>query len=310
MTDANPGSAPAGGIADPAAAAAAAAAGGNGGTPPAGELNPAGGITFDQDFTDWLSSKGVKTTDAFKNEDVYKVAKSYRETEKWALGGEKIVIPKDGAPPEFWDALYNKIGRPTTPDGYKFEGADKADEKVMAWFKDLAHKSGLPQDKAEGVFKGFNEFAAQLESQAEAAKVEAFNADKVALGAEWGKDSVRNADLADRGTNVALKLLGLEGEKAVGFQEKLEAGIGLRNAAVLMMKLSELAATTGDTFEGAGSKGSGFSPSAKQAEAEIAALKADRQFQDRRRNGDSQAVSRWNELHRIAGGGGNFEPRM
>jgi len=306
MTEAAPGSAPAGGIADPAAAAAPAAAG----TPPAGELNPQGGITFDQDFTDWLGSKGVKATDAFKNEDVYKVAKSYRETEKWALGGEKIVVPKEGAPQEIWDALFNKIGRPTTPEGYKLEIGDKADEGLVKSFKEVAHKSGLPQQGAEGLYKWFNETAAQLESQQEAAKVEQFNADKVALGTEWGKDAVRNADLADRGTNVALKLLGLEGEKAVGFQEKLEAGIGLRNAAVLMMKLSEMAATTGDTFEGGERKGGGFAPSAKQAEVEISQLKADRSFQERRRNGDSQAIARWNELHRIAGGGGNFEPRM
>lgn len=304
MTDAAAGSAPAGGIAEPAAAAAPAAAA------PTGELNPQGGITFDQEFTDWLSSKGVKTTDAFKNEDVYKVAKSYRETEKWALGGEKIVVPKEGAPQEIWDALYNKIGRPTTPEGYKLTVGDKADEGLVKAFKEVAHKSGLPQQGVEGLYAWFNETAAQLESQQEAAKVEAFNADKVALGAEWGKDAVRNSDLADRGTNVALKLLGLEGEKAVGFQEKLEAGIGLRNAAVLMMKLSELAATTGDTFEGGERKGGGFSPSSKQAEVEISQLKADRSFQERRRNGDSQAIARWNELHRIAGGGGNFEPRM
>lgn len=306
MTEAAPGSAPAGGIADPAAAAAPAAAG----TPPAGELNPQGGITFDQDFTDWLSSKGVKTTDAFKNEDVYKVAKSYRETEKWALGGEKIVLPKEGAPQEVWDALYNKIGRPTTPEGYKLEVGDKADEALVNSFKEQAFKAGMPQSKVEELYKWFSETAANLESQQEAAKVEAFNADKVALSTEWGKDAVRNADLADRGTNVALKLLGLEGEKAVGFQEKLEAGIGLRNAAVLMMKLSELAATTGDQFEGDPTTRAGLTPSAQQAEAEIAKLKGDRQFQERRRNGDAQATARWNELHRIAGGGGNFTQGM
>lgn len=307
MTDNAAGSAPNGGIADPAAAAAA---GGQGGQPAAGELNPQGGITLDQDFTDWLGSKGVKTTDAFKNEDVYKMAKSYRETEKWALGGEKIVVPKEGAPQEIWDALFNKIGRPPTPDGYKLEVGDKADEALVNAFKEQAHKAGIPQAGVEGLYKWFSETAAQLESQQEAVKSEQFNADKIALGEEWGKDAVRNADLADRGTNVALKLLGLEGEKAVGFQEKLEAGIGLRNAAVLMMKLSELAATTGDTFEGAGTKGSGFAPSAKQAEAEIASLKADRNFQERRRNGDTQAIARWNELHRIASGGGNFQPTM
>lgn len=304
MTEAVAGSAPTGGIADPAAPAAAAPAAAP------GELAPTGGITFDQDFTDWLGSKGVKTTDAFKNEDVYKVAKSYRETEKWALGGEKIVLPKEGAPQEIWDALYNKIGRPATADGYKLEHGDKADEGLIKSFKEAAHKSGLPQRGVEGLYEWFNATAAQLESAQEAAKTEAFNAEKVALGAEWGKDSVRNADLADRGTNVALKLLGLEGDKAVGFQEKLEAGIGFRNAAVLLMKLSEMAGTTGDTFEGAGSGSGGFTPSAKQAEAEIAKLKGDRNFQERRKNGDSKAVAQWNDLHRIAAGNSNFEPRL
>jgi hypothetical protein len=306
MTDNAVGSTPAGGIADPTAGAAPAGAG----TPSTGELNPQGGITFDQDFTDWLGTKGVKTTDAFKNEDVYKIAKSYRETEKWALGGEKIVVPKEGAPTEIWDALFNKIGRPPTAEGYKLEVGDKADEGLTKSFKEQAHKAGITQNGVEGLYKWFSETATQLESQQEADKTKAFDAEKITLGQEWGKDSVRNADLADRGTNVALRLLGLEGEKAVGFQEKLEAGIGLRNAAVLMMKLSELAGTTGDTFEGDGAKGAGFTPSAKQAEAEIAKLKADRTFQEQRRNGNSDAVTKWNNLHRIAAGNGNFEPRL
>ncbi len=298
-------SAPAGGIADTSQQAAPAAA------PQVGELPASGSITLEQDFTDWLGSKGIKGLDQFKNEEVFKLAKSYRETERWATSAEKFALPKEGSPQEAWDALYNKIGRPSTPEGYKLPVTEGGDPKLIDAFKGAVFKSGVTQAGAENLYSWFNEQVNAIEAQQEADKQAAFNEQKAALQQEWGKDAVRNADLADRGVNVAIKMMGLEGKDADSVQEKLESALGLIPAAKFMMALTEISGRTSDSFEGDGQKAGGEIPqSAALAQKQIDALKQDRSFLARRANGDTQAIAKWNELHRIASGGGSFAPTM
>ncbi len=73
---------------------------------------------------DWAPEDiGIVEKKAWKSpQDLFK---SYRELEK-TLGQDKVVLPKDGADAKEWDAVYNKLGRPDTPDKYTApQGADE-----------------------------------------------------------------------------------------------------------------------------------------------------------------------------------------
>ena len=82
-------------------------------------------------------------------------------------------------------ALYQKLGKPSNPEGYEIsapEGADEAGKKLSAQFVTWANELNLTKEQAQGIHAKFNE--------ARGTEVEAFqqfNKDsKVFLNAEWG----------------------------------------------------------------------------------------------------------------------------
>lgn len=73
---------------------------------------------------------------------------------------EGIRPPSQESPPEEWESFFNQIGRPESPEKYQLpediqaaEGIDLVTEKQA--FTALAHKNGLTQKQAEGLFKDY-----------------------------------------------------------------------------------------------------------------------------------------------------------
>lgn len=204
--------------------ATAPAANGNGTAAPAtqtqGEPAAAGNDNWRSRFATGLAEEEKKVWDNLSGRYTSETDMAKAHVSLVRSMDKRIPIPDENAKPEEWDQVYNKLGRPETPDKYQFEFPADApwDETQRAHIKGLAplfHKNGATQ-------KQVNEFVRQ---QAELDKVaaDAFRAkanttqqtyDKT-LQQEWGGDFQRNQNLA---ATFVKTYAGADVETAAGLQ--------------------------------------------------------------------------------------------
>ena len=141
--------------------------------------------------TDWRAvlSDELRADKSLENiKDIPSLAKSYIHAQK-LVGADKIPVPNKHATEDDWNAVYSKLGRPETPDGYKFNLPEdqKVNEEGLKVFADHAHKLGLLPNQAEGMVKFYNQMRAEelaaADSTAEAARQKATSE----LQTEWGQ---------------------------------------------------------------------------------------------------------------------------
>lgn len=162
------------------------------------------GKEYLQFFPETIRSE--KTLEKFSGKDerevLAKLASSYINLEKMPRG---VTVPKDDAPQAEWDAFYEKLGRPKSPDEYKVEAKvpegtewSKEAEKVM-----LAkmHARGLTPKQAQGILDDYLAVGAeaQLFLKQQRAKTQA-DAES-AMKEEWGGLAERNIALVQRGVH-------------------------------------------------------------------------------------------------------------
>jgi hypothetical protein len=120
--------------------------------------------------------KEEKSLQNFSNMNDF--VKSYLHSQK-LVGADKIPVPNKMATDEDWKAVYDRLGRPETPDGYKYNlpKETKLEESTLKAFSEEAHKLGLLPKQAEGIINYYNSIAEQSEQAAtvneEAARAEA-----------------------------------------------------------------------------------------------------------------------------------------
>jgi len=131
----------------------------------------------------------LRTDGVFANfQSVEDLAKSYSSAAKM-VGLDKnalLAVPKDDSK-EAWDAVYNKLGRPESPDKYNLEPYKEyaADGSLKPW-TELSHSLGLNQKQIDGIFgKFFGEAKAQQEQQQKQLESQ-FEAWKTELKTEYG----------------------------------------------------------------------------------------------------------------------------
>ena len=129
--------------------------------------------------------KEEKSLQNFSNMDDF--VKSYLHSQK-LVGADKIPVPNKMATDDDWKAVYDRLGRPETPDGYKYDlpKETKLEEKTLKAFSEEAHKLGLLPKQAQGIINYYNSLAEQTEQAAtvneEASRAEA----EVQLRKEYG----------------------------------------------------------------------------------------------------------------------------
>ena len=141
--------------------------------------------------TDWRAalSDELRADKSLENiKDIPSLAKSYIHAQK-LVGADKIPVPNKHATEDDWNAVYSKLGRPETPDGYKFNLPEdqKVDEDGLKVFADHAHKLGLLPNQAEGMVKFYNELRANELSSADSTATAARQKATDELQAEWGQ---------------------------------------------------------------------------------------------------------------------------
>ena len=104
--------------------------------------------------------------------------KSYLHSQK-LVGSDKIPIPNKYATDADWNLVYEKLGKPKSPDGYEYNLPKEArlDDNSLKAFSAEAHKLGLLPKQAQGIIKYYNDLAGASETeannQAETARTEA-----------------------------------------------------------------------------------------------------------------------------------------
>ena len=141
--------------------------------------------------TDWKASlsEAIRSDKSLENiKDIEGLAKSYVHAQKM-VGADKIPVPNKYATDKDWDAVYEKLGRPKSADGYKFDLPQdkKVDEASLKEFSTQAHKLGLLPGQAQGMVKFYNEMTAKSLQDADSKALAAREASEKALKQEFGQ---------------------------------------------------------------------------------------------------------------------------
>ena len=115
-----------------------------------------------------LIPEAYKDEKALQNfQDMDGFVKSFLHSQK-LVGAEKIPIPNKYATDEDWNAVYEKLGKPKSPDGYTYDLPKEAklDENSLKAFSTEAHKLGLLPKQAQGIIKYYNDLAGSSETEA------------------------------------------------------------------------------------------------------------------------------------------------
>lgn len=245
----------------------------------------------------WLDGADETTVGYVQNKgwsDPKQVLDGYRNLEK-LLGADKagnaVVIPKEGADPKEWDAVYTRLGRPTGPDGYQVqfpEGGDKAAQDAMLA---KAHELGLTKAQAEGLFGEMTAKANATMQAAAAQRAQQFQLEDAAIKQEWGAAYTKNLAQAQAGA----RSLGLDAQTI----DKLSGSLGHKATLSLLQKVGS--AMNEDGFVAPGSpQGFGNALTPGQAKAQIQALMQDRDFVSKYTQGNAEARAKMTQLHQYA----------
>jgi hypothetical protein len=145
-----------------------------------------------------ISEEYRKNPNIDKFTEIDALAKSYINAVSM-IGSDKIPLPNKNATDEQWNEVYNKLGRPESPDKYKLElktDVAAVDENIIKGFADNAHKLGLNNKQAQGILEFYKQTleagAKDMSITMESAQANAANE----LRKEWGKSYDENIQKA------------------------------------------------------------------------------------------------------------------
>lgn len=140
-------------------------------------------------------------------DDPIKAVTSYQELEKFRGASEDqlLKLPKEDNPEE-WAKIYNRLGRPESPDKYEVALPEDAsiDKGRLDIYAKIAHESGITQKQFEALAKADAEYWLQT-MQAEQKRIQQEQeAEYEALKKEWGSNHAEREELSRRGLRAVL----------------------------------------------------------------------------------------------------------
>jgi hypothetical protein len=123
--------------------------------------------------------------------DIGALAKSYVHAQQM-IGADKVVIPGRSATDDEWNEFYTRIGRPESPENYNLsleslpEGVE-ADEGMLGWFSETAHKAGMTPQQAQVMLDAYNQLTGEsLNMTSQEAEMKVANVEQE-LRSEFGQ---------------------------------------------------------------------------------------------------------------------------
>lgn len=136
--------------------------------------------------------------------DVASLAKSYVHAQRM-VGADKIALPGRNATPDDWSAVFDRLGRPASPEAYAFERPEAGDlpydEALEQAFRGKAHELGLLPQQARGLFDWWLQTQMQAFRELQRNAQSGRHENEQRLRGEWGMAYDRHVDAA----NTALR---------------------------------------------------------------------------------------------------------
>jgi hypothetical protein len=257
------------------------------------------GVQAAQSETNWMSGieqEYLTSQTVSSAKTANDLAKQVYNLEK-VMGKPKIELPSDKWTDKEWGEFYNKVGRPESPDNYKFDGLPQEfefTEDEIKGLKETLHKQGLTNAQANGVVKAIAEREIQLSQTINQKFDQSQAAARDLLQKEWGNKFEGKLKMAAATLN---QLSDPQDAQA------LEQMAGNNPSFIkFLASIGEKLNAEDSAFKADLSANSATSPIS--ARAEIDSLKGDREFIESLRNpeipGHKQALDRWTKLHSVA----------
>ena len=116
------------------------------------------------------------------------LAKSYVNATRM-IGQDKVAVPNNNSTEDQWNEVYDKLGRPESPDKYQLDAKSDVvplDESAVKSFAENAHKLGLNNKQAQGILEYYKN---SMEGSAQQNQIDMETAQANAeqeLRKEWG----------------------------------------------------------------------------------------------------------------------------
>ena len=125
--------------------------------------------TVAKSWKETISEEFRKDPNIAKFTEIDALAKSYINATRM-IGSDKVIVPNQNSNEDHWNEVYDKLGRPQSPDKYKFEIKSDVvpfEETSIKQFAENAHKLGLNNKQAQGILEFYKNNVEQSAKQSQ-----------------------------------------------------------------------------------------------------------------------------------------------
>lgn len=270
---------------------------GEGGAPGAGE----GGAPPSDDWRAQLPEEYRGHTSLKDIQDLPSLAKSYIHAQS-LIGQDKIILPKDPNDKDSWSEVYNKLGRPESPEGYEFKKPESPEYEQVSYDEDLMkeasakmHELGLSKSQAQAIHAWWNSKGLEADVASRAFAKKELDDTTASLKSEWGPQFDENLASAKQA------VMQFGGPELAKYLE--ETGMG-NNINLVKTFLKVAQQVSGDRLHTGNNTSSFGGESPQSALKKITELNNNKDFmaiyQDRYHHGHKAAVAQMQELFKVA----------
>lgn len=249
-------------------------------TQPVGEQSqPAVG----QNAPDWATGLGEDALHVVREKGWKNPAdaiNAYKNLESFVgkQANRAVVIPEAEDDADGWNKVYNRLGRPETPDAYGIEVPQDADDRtkgILGKYKEIAHNLGLNNRQAIELQKNLDAYVGEIDAKTMESASHQAEQELHALKKEWGMAYDDKVALAQK---AAAKFANAD---LINSMEAAGMGTGeiVKMFANIGSQFAEDAFVSSDSPRGFGAV---LTP--EQAKQDLAELKADKDYTDTRTN--------------------------
>ena len=165
-------------------------------------------------WKDSISQEFREDPNISKFTEIDALAKSYINATRM-IGQDKVAVPNQNSTDDQWSEVYDKLGRPESPDKYKLDVKSEVvplDDGTIKSFAENAHKLGLNNKQAQGILEYYKNSMEGSEQQARIDTETAQANAEAELRKEWGRSFDENLKKAAgvAKANMDEKILNME----------------------------------------------------------------------------------------------------